>query len=197
MGTMSTTLVVCLTALSLNPVKSEAVDEVDLIELNHFYDEQGRLVFDQIIFYDWCTTQSRYNVRDWRLLKKSSQVPLRNWRDGEFVAVWHDFKERDVLRRVKAKMVRETWTQYDPELVEREFLPQERRRQLTKVLGATRKPAGNAPRPSQRPASNRSVTGSSRPAGCSRSVWHRSSSTSTATESSSPTRWPCCARSSP
>jgi hypothetical protein len=34
--------------------------------------------------------------------------------------------------------VRETWTQYDPELLEREFLPKERRREL-RNLAATRK----------------------------------------------------------
>ena len=138
MGTMSTTLAVCLTACSLHPVEKEAVDQVDLVEINHFYDEQGRLVFDQIIFYDWSSAQSRYNVRDWRLLKKTAQVPLRNWRDGDFVAEWHDFKDRDLLRKVKAKMIRQTWTQYDPELLEREFLPQEKRRELRKVTKRSR-----------------------------------------------------------
>jgi hypothetical protein len=29
--------------------------------------------------------------------------------------------------------MRETWTQYDPELVEREYLPKERRRELRTV----------------------------------------------------------------
>jgi hypothetical protein len=107
---------------------------VDLVEVNHFFDERGCLVFDQIIFYDWCPQQCRYQVRDWRLLKRPSQVPLRNWRDGNFVSIWHDFKERDVLRRVNSQMVRETWTQYDPELVEREFLPEDKRKELTKVI---------------------------------------------------------------
>ena len=35
-----------------------AREEVDLIEVNHFFDEQGRLVFEQLIFYDWCKTGS-------------------------------------------------------------------------------------------------------------------------------------------
>jgi hypothetical protein len=124
----------CLAAASLNPHQKVAVDRVDLIEINHFFDEQGRLVFDQIIFYDWSPSDSRYNVRDWRLLKTPAQVPLRNWRNNDYVAIWHDFKDRDVLRKVHARMLRETWTQYDPELVEREFLPQERRRELHKRI---------------------------------------------------------------
>ena len=130
MATMMTSLAVGFATLSLNPVQSPAVDEVDLVEINHFYDEQGRLVFDQVIFYEWSSDASRYQVRDWRLLKKPSQIPLRNWRDRNYEAIWHDFKNQDVLRKVRAKMVRETWTQYDPELVEREFLPDEKRRKL-------------------------------------------------------------------
>ena len=139
MGAMTTSLTLCLATLSLNPARSAAVDEVDLIEINHFFDEQGRLVFDQIIYYDWSDEESRYQVRDWRLLKNPSQIPLRNWRDGNFVSVWHDFKHRDVLRRVQAKTLRETWTQYDPELVEREFLPEERRRKLHQGFSKNRR----------------------------------------------------------
>jgi len=135
-GSSFSAFVLCAAAFGLNPVDKAASDRVDLIEINHFFDEQGRLVFDQIIFYDWSSTDSRYNVRDWRLLKTPAQVPLRNWRNNDFVAIWHDFKDRDVLRKVHARMLRETWTQYDPELVEREFLPQERRRELRKRVAA-------------------------------------------------------------
>ena len=131
MGAMPTVAVCVL--LGFTPTEHAKVDRVDLVEINHFFDEQGRLVFDQLIFYDWCGVQKRYNVRDWRLLKSPAQIPVRNWKDRDYVAVWHDFKERDVLRKVVAKMIRETWTQYDPELVEREFLPQEKRRELSQL----------------------------------------------------------------
>ena len=103
------------------------------MEVNHFYDDQGRLVFDQVIYYNWCPVRNRYQVRDWRLLKTPTQVPLRDWRDGGYVSEWEDFKQRNGLRRVKSKSVRETWTQHDPELVEREFLPQEKREELTRI----------------------------------------------------------------
>jgi hypothetical protein len=129
---MSTCFVVCLSAVSFSPGEPVAVDKVDLVEINHFFDEQGRLVFDQVIFYEWCPRECRYQVRDWRLLKSDSQVPLRNWRDGNFVAIWHDFKDCDILRRVSAAMIRETWTQYDPELAEREYLRDDQRRLLSK-----------------------------------------------------------------
>lgn len=113
--------------VSLQPIDDMPNDSVDLVEVNHFYDEHGRLVFDQIIFYDWCDVQCRYNVCAWRMLKRASQHPQRDWKKGSYDAVWH---ENGVLRRVSAKAMRETWTQYDPELIERDFLPKEHRREL-------------------------------------------------------------------
>jgi hypothetical protein len=123
----TTTLAACLAAVCLHPVEDMACDRVDVIEVNHFYDEKGSLVFDQIIFYDWSPAHSRYQVRDWKLLKTPAQIPHRNWRRREFVAVWHD---GEVLRRVRAKTICESWTQHDPELTERDFLPKEKRREL-------------------------------------------------------------------
>ena len=116
--------------MCLDPVEDVAIDRVDLIELNHFYDEQGKHVFDQIIFYDWSPQSGRYHVRAWRLLKKPAQIPSRNWKHGEFVAVWHD---GDLLRRVRGTSVRESWTQYDPELIEREFLAKDKRPDLARL----------------------------------------------------------------
>lgn len=117
-------------ALALHPTQDVAEDEVDLIEVNHFYDEQGRLVFDQVIFYEWSPEQNRYHVRAWRLLKSPAQLPRKNWKQGDFLAIWQD---GDLLRKVRARNIHETWTQYDPELVEREFLPKEKRRELRKL----------------------------------------------------------------
>ena len=112
---------------------TELDEHVDLIEVNHFYDGQGRLVFDQVIFYNWDLTTSRFQIVDWRLLKSDSQIPIRDWRKRYYVAIWNDFKQKDVLRRTTCDNVRETWTQHDPELQEREFLPQEQRRSLRAV----------------------------------------------------------------
>ncbi|MEX2173830.1 MAG: hypothetical protein WD872_05670 [Pirellulaceae bacterium] len=117
-------------SLGLNPAEDVAREQVDLIEVNHFYDEQGRLVFDQVIFYDWAPEQSRHMVRAWRLVKNPAQLPERDWREGGYQAVWQD---GEVLRQVHARSMRETWTQYDPELVEREYLPKERRKELRAI----------------------------------------------------------------
>ena len=82
---------VILVVLILGSIPHDTVmrEEVDLIEVNHFYDENGRLVFDQIIFYEWSGHACRYQVVAWRLLKKPSQIPVRDWRRGGYKAIWH------------------------------------------------------------------------------------------------------------
>ena len=124
-------LVLCPTLLlGRNPVEDIAVARVDLIELNHCYDEHGWLVFEQIIFYEWSPHTSHYNVKDWRSLKVISQLPHWDARTGTYVATWHDGK---VIRTVNAPSFRESWTQYDPELIERRHLPRQLRGLLRKT----------------------------------------------------------------
>lgn len=132
--TISTTAAAVLfSVLGASTPEVVARDEVDLVEINHFYDENGRHVFDQLIFYDWSAKESRFQVRAWRLLKSASQIPQRNWQRGEFESVWHD---GEVLRKIQAASFRETWTQHDPELTERAALPRELRRELHRPKGA-------------------------------------------------------------
>lgn len=126
MNILQAILIFCLCIVPQSPAVLR--DSVDLIELNHFYDEHGRLVFDQVIFYDWSHDESRYNVRAWRLVKSESQLPRRDWECGGYVVTWQDGEE---LRHIRSKATRETFTQYDPELLEREILAKESRRELT------------------------------------------------------------------
>ena len=137
MNGLTASFAVMMTAATYQPVDDVTTDEVDLIELNHFYDEHGRLVFDQVIFYDWSTVDCRYQVCAWRLLKTPAQIPHRHWSRDAFVTTWHD---GEVLRQVCGNSFRETWTQFDPELVERDFLPKERRRELRKPVMDLRRP---------------------------------------------------------
>jgi hypothetical protein len=148
-----TTSAICaiIVALGTAPQQDVARETVDLIEVNHFYDEHGRLVFDQVIFYDWSAGDARYMVRAWRLVKNPAQLPQRDWKDGGYSALWQD---GEVLRQVRSRSIRESWTQYDPELVEREYLPKERRKELRTVKFTRPKPANptirepEAPQPS-------------------------------------------------
>lgn len=127
MNPLIVTLGLALSSFAISPREDVATERVDLIEVNHFYDEQGRLVFDQLLFYDWSHNDGRYQLRAWRMVKNNSQLPHRNWQTGDYVATWQD---GDVLRKISAPTTRESWTQYDPELTEREFLPKEKRREL-------------------------------------------------------------------
>ena len=129
--------VVLLSCCGVAPQADLSTERVDLIELNHFFDDQGRHVFDQMIFYDWSAEHNRYQVRAWRLLKSASQQPRHDWERDVYVATWQD---GDLMRNVQAQTMRETWTQYDPELAEREYLPKELRRELSQPLVVVRTP---------------------------------------------------------
>lgn len=110
-------------------------ERVDVAELSHFYDDQGRLVLDQVIFYDWDPHHERFQVRAWRLVKNGAPSIERDWGSGGWDTIWLD---GEILRHIKAGSFRETWPQYDPELAEREYLPKEKRRELRKSAARPR-----------------------------------------------------------
>lgn len=149
---MSLAVRLVLPLLAIVPIEDVVCDRVDCVEVNHFYGEQGRLIFDQAIFYDWSPADERYQVRDWRLVKNPAQIPTRDWARGvdpqdrvpRYTATWLD---GEVLRRVEADSYRETWTQYDPELLEREQFPKERRRGLRHVPATDSGHLGSANQP--------------------------------------------------
>lgn len=130
MGTLSIQCVLLLSTVGTSPIEDPPVDRVDLIEVNHFHDDQGRLVFDQVIYYEWSPEKGRHQVQAWRLLKNASQKPRRDYRTGQYVATWLD---GDTFREVRAATMRESWTQYDPELIDREHLAKEQRKDLAKI----------------------------------------------------------------
>lgn len=104
--------------------------KVDLIELNHFVDDEGREVFRQLIFYDWSDTKKRFLVRSWRLVKSTEQLPKQTWKPSQHYVMW---TENGSIRRVEAPQLRKTWSQKDPEKVNRDFLPEDQRVPLWQV----------------------------------------------------------------
>ena len=102
---------------------------MQFIEINHFFDDHARLVFTQVIFWDWFADESTYHVHDWRMLTKRNQWPVRDWMRGGVVAIWRD---GEVLRIVRARNVLETYTQYDREIYDRALVPVDQRRRLRK-----------------------------------------------------------------
>lgn len=125
-----------LALLCLLPIDSSADvsrETCDRIEVNHLFDERGQPVFSQVLFWDWDRAAGRHQLRDWRLLKSVDQVPCRDFHAGGVVTLWRDGVQ---WREIRAPFARETWTQHDPELLEREILPRERRRELWQPLPA-------------------------------------------------------------
>ena len=149
MGTATIAFAVCMASTGAHTKSDMLSDSVDLIEINHCYDENGQLVFDQLLFYDWCPVKSHYDVRDWRLLKSPIQVPRRNHESGTYIAVWRD---GPIMRKVHAKTIRESWTQYDPEILEQEFLAKNERRALPKFAARRMRPV-----PPSCPSENRTA----------------------------------------
>jgi hypothetical protein len=143
-----------MAACGYHPAANVPEETVDLIEINHLYDEHGHPVFDQVLFYDWSAAHGRYQLRDWRLLKSPNQIPLPSAKDREYVSVWNDFKAGDTVRATKSRIVRETWTQFDPELAERDFLPADQRRKLSDVPMSRKAPAAASGPQATRPAAS-------------------------------------------
>jgi hypothetical protein len=117
-----------VTTMALVPHTPLVADRADVVEVNHYYDERGSAVFDQLIFWDWWDSESDYRVFAWRLLKSAAQEPLRDWQRGGYTVRWLD---GNVLREVRSGSIRETWTQFDPEVQDRDILPPHRRRGLS------------------------------------------------------------------
>jgi hypothetical protein len=109
--------------LAFSPSGEPDAVRVDLVEVNHYYDEDGRKLLDQAIFFDWCEATNRYQVREWRLLRTTEEFP-RLAPNGTYATR----VGRDSI--VVAKRYRETWSQYDPELIERKYLAREDRKPL-------------------------------------------------------------------
>ncbi len=104
-------------------------ESVDLIELNHFHEEEGRHVYDQLIFYEWSPSQAKYHVRAWCLVEPKEFSKLPTEINGRTVVRWYD-KDQQIDRRVSSPLYRETWTQVDPERANKKILPENQRTQL-------------------------------------------------------------------
>jgi hypothetical protein len=131
-------VLLCVVPADGGPLK----ERCDLVEWNHFYDEKGRLVFDQLIFYNWDPVTCRHQAAGWRTTGVTA--PFYDWGCGCWRAVWWEGSPYGVMRDVMAGGFKETWTQYDPELYEREHRPKEMRPDLRRVPNAAKLDAAAA-----------------------------------------------------
>ena len=134
-------------------------DHVDVVEVNHFYDNAGKIVFDQLIYYNY-SKRLGYVVVAWKILegarekvtpeehkKRTIKAPVINGVKQTYNPRWighsaiptrqHSrglylatWHDGHVLRRITCCSTRETWTQIDPEATNKKVLPQEQRKGL-------------------------------------------------------------------
>lgn len=121
-------IVALLALVGVIPVDGLACDRCDLIEINHFYDERGKLLFRQVIFWDYHTDEPTRRVAAYRMADDPTLIATRLFRTNEWCYQWKDGKAQ--WRRVVAKHFRQTWTQHDPEMRNRTVWPTEQRRGL-------------------------------------------------------------------
>jgi len=101
----------------LVPCDGVVSETVDIIELNHYLVSswQGHSEYaHQYIFWEWC--EDRFNIVDWR---RSNGTPAYR-RFGRWWVL--RMRNNQCLRKIRARAIRETWTSYDVEVVEREQL---------------------------------------------------------------------------
>ncbi|XZE33591.1 hypothetical protein SH501x_004380 [Pirellulaceae bacterium SH501] len=108
-------------------------ERVDLIELNHFYDPQGRHVYDQVIFYNRHPGSGKFQVRAWCLVEDRESLnrrPIYQVETGFYRVDWLD-SDLQVLRRIESRLHRESWSHVDPERVDKKKYDERLRLSLT------------------------------------------------------------------
>jgi hypothetical protein len=97
---------------------------IDAMEINHVYNECGKLNFTQVIFWHW--SNGSFHVASWVMLRPG-MVLKKCQRSGAWTLTWNDGGK---LRTVRSVALLETWTTYDIEVAERSLLPCQMRRGL-------------------------------------------------------------------
>ena len=123
-------LLIALLSIPLNLMTHE---HVDAIELNHFFDQRGHLVYDQVVFFERTPTTGRFQVRAWCLVddrETMNRRPLQN-ENGLYECFMVDSNER-LTRRIVSRVFRESWTQVDPEREDKKRHPESLRIELVK-----------------------------------------------------------------
>ncbi len=123
----------CLSLLAASSSGNQGVvrEQVDMIEVNHFHDDLGRHIYDQVVFYGWSAAAGDYHVRAWCLLDEPSRWPRRNQTSGLYHVRWYDRDQR-IQREVVSKHYLETWTQVDPERANKKLLDEKYRTALAR-----------------------------------------------------------------
>jgi hypothetical protein len=116
-----------------------AFESVAAIELNHFYDQRGNNIYDQVIFYEKSPEDGRLRVRSWCLVddaKELNRRPVKNYNANTTEVDWYD-TDNKILRKISSRIFRESWTQIDPERENKKVLHESLRLALIKKVGSS------------------------------------------------------------
>lgn len=126
---------------------NQATEHVDSIELNHFYDSAGRLVYEQVIFYERAPETGRFQVRAWCLVEDRELLnrrPVKNESTGIYQVDWFDIDQR-VRRTITSRLYRESWTQVDPERADKRVHDERLRVPLIRRHGSSESALATSP----------------------------------------------------
>ena len=141
---ISTTLGLSLSAVVLasNNHCEIIKDNVDIQELNRYYDKSGKLILEQMVYWDYCIEKrleknsdgftNLYEcldkkVVDWRLLKNKNQIPIKDHKTGKFTA---RFRDEEDYREISSKIFYRSETFHDVEVCNRSKYSMSCRRKL-------------------------------------------------------------------
>ena len=124
---------IILIALLSVPIAFSTHEHVDAIELNHFHDQRGHLVYDQVIFWERTPVNGRFQVRAWCLVddrETMNRRPIQN--DNGLYECFMVASSERLTRRIVSRVFRESWTQTDPEREDKKRHPESLRIELVK-----------------------------------------------------------------
>lgn len=91
----------------------------DILEISHYYDDDGHEVLCQLVAWSWCKTTERHQIRSWKIVKGIRDHP-RPVSSG-WEANW------SATQVARAPHFKESWWTFDIELIERKNLPPDER----------------------------------------------------------------------
>src|SRR5690349_22393722 len=106
-----------LTILSILPRETCLRESVETIEVNRVFTYEGEPNLSQVIFW------GKRDVIAWRMNNEGKLNPT-----GKVLY----FMDQGVVRCIMARTVVESWTQFDVEVAQRDYLPANERRGLRK-----------------------------------------------------------------
>lgn len=109
------------------------VEHVDMVEINHLHDANGKPLIIQWIFWEWYEDESNCHVRLYKEAYEHDREKLMRVGDFTRFDFWDGSTESH--RRIFVSHTKESWSQVDPERADKEHVAEtERIRLVQRVL---------------------------------------------------------------